>query len=90
MTLITDKVFILPILLQPPQKVSRQARIRLSKNPLFSEVKTGGLAINAKSYGMFSKYPDVLNVEDIQSAMGVGRTTAYRLINNGDIILEPG
>ena len=34
---------------------------------------------------MFDNYPDVLTIDDLQSALGVGRSTAYRLIRNGDI-----
>ena len=34
---------------------------------------------------MFSEYPDILSVQDIQGALAVGRSTAYRLINSGAI-----
>lgn len=40
---------------------------------------------NIKSYGMFEEYPDVLSIKDLQNILGIGRTMAYRLINNGDI-----
>ena len=33
--------------------------------------------------GMFSPYPDLLTMRDIQNALGIGRSTAYRLINLG-------
>ena len=35
--------------------------------------------------GMFSLYPDLLSTEELQKALGIGRTSAYRLINNGAI-----
>jgi excisionase family DNA binding protein len=34
---------------------------------------------------MFSGYPDLMTIEDLQKACGIGRTTAYRLINSGAI-----
>ena len=34
---------------------------------------------------MFGEYPDLLTIEGVQSALGVGRTTAYRLIRDGAI-----
>jgi len=34
---------------------------------------------------MFNNYPDVLNVQEMQEALGVGRSMAYRLIHNGKI-----
>jgi len=34
---------------------------------------------------MFSDFPDVLNIEQLQEALGIGRSTAYQLIHNGDI-----
>ena len=34
---------------------------------------------------MFDSYPDVLTIDDLQSALGVGRSMAYRLIRSGDI-----
>ena len=34
---------------------------------------------------MFSEFPDLLSVEDLQKALGIGRTMAYRLINSGEI-----
>ena len=37
------------------------------------------------SYVPFKNYPDLMTVDDIQAALGVGRNTAYRLINGGDI-----
>jgi len=34
---------------------------------------------------MFNEFPDVLTMDDMQKALGIGRTMAYRLINNGRI-----
>ena len=34
---------------------------------------------------MFNNYPDVLTIEDLQIALNIGRSTAYRLIRNGEI-----
>ena len=34
---------------------------------------------------MFNDLPDVLTVDDLQNALGIGRSTAYRLIRRGDI-----
>ena len=34
---------------------------------------------------MFSDYPDLMNIDDVQAALGIGRSMAYRLISNGDI-----
>ena len=34
---------------------------------------------------MFETFPDVLSVADICSALGIGRTKAYRLVNSGEI-----
>ncbi len=32
---------------------------------------------------MFASFPDLLSMEDMQKALGVGRSLAYRLINAG-------
>jgi predicted DNA-binding transcriptional regulator AlpA len=34
---------------------------------------------------MFEKFPDVLSMSDVQEALGIGRSTAYRLIGDGAI-----
>jgi len=34
---------------------------------------------------MFTNFPDVLTVDDIQKALGIGRSMAYRLIQAGEI-----
>jgi len=34
---------------------------------------------------MFDNLPDVLTVEELQSALGIGRSMAYRLVREGDI-----
>ena len=33
----------------------------------------------------FDNYPDVMTVRQIQEALGIGRNTAYNLLNNGQI-----
>ena len=34
---------------------------------------------------MFEEYKDLLDMSDLQSALGIGRSTAYRLIKDGQI-----
>ena len=34
---------------------------------------------------MFSEYPDLLATNDVQKALGIGRTKTYELINDGTI-----
>jgi excisionase family DNA binding protein len=34
---------------------------------------------------MFSHYPDIMSVNDLRSALGIGRTKAYELIKSGEI-----
>ncbi len=34
---------------------------------------------------MFLDYPDVVSVEQLQEMLNVGKNTAYKLINDGDI-----
>ena len=34
---------------------------------------------------MFENYPDLMNVEQICLALDVGRNTAYRLLNRGEL-----
>jgi len=34
---------------------------------------------------MFEKYPDVLTVAELQEALGIGRSLAYRLVRDGCI-----
>lgn len=34
---------------------------------------------------MFDSYKDLLDITDIQGALGIGRTMAYRLIKDGKI-----
>ena len=36
-------------------------------------------------HDMLIDYQDLLTITDLQSILGVGRTTAYRLINDGTI-----
>ena len=40
---------------------------------------------NKEEKNLFIDYPDVLNIEDIQKALGIGRDLAYRLIRSGKI-----
>jgi len=34
---------------------------------------------------IFSKFPDVLTINDMQKALGIGRSMAYRLIRSGKV-----
>lgn len=34
---------------------------------------------------MFKLYPDILTIEELQEALGIGRSTAYHLINSDAI-----
>jgi len=34
---------------------------------------------------MFRNYPDILTVEEVCSALNIGKNTAYQLIKNGDL-----
>lgn len=34
---------------------------------------------------MFNQYPDILSVDDLRSALGIGRTKAYELVSTGQI-----
>ena len=34
---------------------------------------------------MFSGYPDVLNIEQLQSALNIGRSTAYQIIKDNSL-----
>lgn len=34
---------------------------------------------------MFEEYKDVLNVNDLCHALGIGKNTCYKLLNSGDI-----
>ena len=34
---------------------------------------------------MFNDYPDVLSIEDLQIALNIGRSMAYRLVRTGSI-----
>ena len=40
---------------------------------------------NSAIDNMFLNYPDLLTIDDLQKALGIGRNMAYRLINNGQI-----
>ena len=34
---------------------------------------------------MFNGFSDLLSIKDLQAALGIGRSTAYKLIHNGSI-----
>ncbi len=34
---------------------------------------------------LFRKYPDLLSVKDVQKALRIGRNTAYRLLDSGEL-----
>ena len=34
---------------------------------------------------MFAQYPDIMSIHDLRSALGIGRTKAYELVNSGEI-----
>lgn len=34
---------------------------------------------------LFTQYPDILSISDLRSALGIGRTKAYELVNSGQI-----
>ena len=34
---------------------------------------------------MFTEYPDILSVNDLRTALGIGRTKAYELVNSSAI-----
>ena len=34
---------------------------------------------------IFAEFPDLLTMDNLQKALGIGRTTAYRLINDNKI-----
>ena len=34
---------------------------------------------------MFETYPEIMKIHDLQEALGIGRSAAYKLINHGDI-----
>ena len=34
---------------------------------------------------MFQNFPDVMSVNDLRIALGIGRTKAYELVNSGQI-----
>ena len=34
---------------------------------------------------MFSGYPDIMSVEQLAEALGIGKNSAYSLVNNGQI-----
>ena len=41
--------------------------------------------IDINSIEMFQSYPDVVSVDELQNMLGIGRNTAYKLINEKKI-----
>jgi len=50
-----------------------------------TEINTDFKNTNYLDSDAFANFPDLLTVENLQSALGVGRTMAYRLINDDKI-----
>ena len=40
---------------------------------------------NVSQYQMFESFRDVLSVDDLCQALDIGKNTAYKLLNSGDI-----
>ena len=40
---------------------------------------------NVLQYQMFEDFRDILSVDDLCQALNIGRNTAYKLLNNGEI-----
>jgi len=61
----------------------------MTKLQLQNFMKAGVCTINNLNNSaignMFLNYPDLLTIDDLQRALGIGRNMAYRLINNGQI-----
>lgn len=34
---------------------------------------------------MFTQYPDLMSINDLRRALGIGRTKAYAIVSNGEI-----
>lgn len=34
---------------------------------------------------LFTQYPDILSISDLRTALGIGRTKAYELVNSGEL-----
>ena len=34
---------------------------------------------------LFTQYPDILSINDLRSALGIGRTKAYELVSSGEL-----
>lgn len=54
-------------------------------NPVEKAYAIGGRTMKLPNAHMFNEYPDILNIQDIQLALGIGRSMAYRLIKDGKI-----
>lgn len=49
-------------------------------------IKIAAYAPEIKEIQMFPDFPDVLNVEQLQEALGVGRSTAYKMLHTNQIV----
>ena len=54
--------------------------VRIFENPFSLLTRKGGIAIS-----ILANYPDIMSVNDLRSALGIGRTKAYELIRSGEI-----
>jgi excisionase family DNA binding protein len=34
---------------------------------------------------LFTQYPDIMSINDLRSALGIGRTKAYELVSSGEL-----
>lgn len=41
--------------------------------------------MNYDNYVPFRDFPDVMNVNQLQKALGIGRSSAYRLLKDGEV-----
>lgn len=39
----------------------------------------------ANPYALFKNYPDIMGIKHLQAALRIGRSTAYNLVNSGEI-----
>ena len=53
---------------------------RIFENLFYNSIQKGGIAIS-----ILANYPDIMSVNDLRSALGIGRTKAYELIRSGEI-----
>ena len=51
-----------------------------------TKLKKGENQMTTTDYGnMFSEYPDVITVEELQDMLHIGRSAAYGMLNDGTI-----